>query len=543
MGLRTPSNSGIKPRHVIFTVHGLAGNVETFGYFGEATKLYLSQIHPEYETQVVNFIYPSGQNEKNGAYDFAFSTEFGLNQFIQNYFKDKPLTSEDKISFVCHSQGGVIAYIWFFAQIINQNENFKYIKQTDSIITLGTPFWGTKIASILTDKRNPDVIPLIKAFAPANFKMTRHEISDLAFGSDTVDTFRKIAVKMDSDPKLSDLITALPVRLINITGILPQDEKKLFSSTSQSGALISGFTMDIINNIYKRFINNPNAKDKNFESDLAVPVPSSRWNFLYAPIQNVSQNLTIESNQYKDFSHLMKGSKFLFTQSSHLPFDNENTLSMAYINKTCLQVETCTHPTYRYIVEQLSNCKNSDCDKSAKEDIIDKMKAVNVNEHIEFRAMIHSLQTFAIQIHIKLKPGQIDSFPPQYFNKKYMADDGTMGLENWVFNDYGLEKNVIDLMTDQKTQISRASTSDYKIILGDKTEIHSVDIVSKSATPADPFDRLRINITGRIEDPRSTKSDSYVAPIEIKLPGLPTVKMNNLVKPSYSTYTELDYTN
>jgi hypothetical protein len=544
---RTPtgsvSSSG-KPRHVIFTVHGLSGNEETFGYMGEASKLYLSQLRPNYDVETINFIYPSGQSEKEGAYEFAFGPK-GLNNFVKNYFKDRPLTSNDKISFVCHSQGGLIAYIWFFSHTLQQGDDFKYVKQTDSIITLGTPFWGSKIASILTDRRNFDVIPLIKAFAPDNFKMSRREIADMAFASDVVDTFRTLAIKMDSDEKLSQIIKALPIRLVNITGILPTKQEDIYTSDSKDGMMASGLTRKIINKIYSIFAKSYSVNEDNnrIESDIAVLVPSSRWDFIYTPPTKVNQNLHIGAGQYKNFSQLLDRSEFLFTESAHLPFDTKNTTSMAYVGPNCLKVETCDHPTFRYIVKALANCVDGNlCENAPYDNIIEKMKAVNIEDYNEFKALSTTLKTYSVQINIKLNPGQIDQFPVKYFKKKHESERESLGLDSWEFDENTLQGNVIDFKNDKKTQLSKGSTDKYKIYIGDKSEIHSVDIVSRRATKSDPFDRLRVHVTGRVEDKTGFTNRKYMVPIEIKLPGLPQVKMDTMIQPSYSTFTELDYT-
>ena len=538
-GERNPSAVAFKPRHVVITVHGLSGSKETFGYFNEATQKYLTELNPNYDVKTVNFVYPTGRSEKNGAAEFALGPQ-GLGQFIKDQFADRPLTISDKISLVGHSQGGLISYLWFFTGVMNQNEDFKYIKQVDSMITLGTPFWGSKISSILTDKRNVDIIPFIRLFAPDNFKTTRREISDLAYGSDTVDLFRRLAIQMDNEPALDEQIEKLPVRLINITGVLPRDKSDLFVS-KKSESLISGTTKDLINLVYKLF-NKSISGNRRVESDIAVPVTSSRWDFIYTKPKRISQDTFINAKDYQDFAHFSKRTKVYFTESAHLPFDTNNTFSMAYINKACLEVETCDHPTYRYVLKQLANCENNgQCRPDAFKNIIEKMDSVNSEEYNNFRAIKDSLQSFAIQINMKLKPGQIDAFPVQYFKQKNRGDSDITGYEHWEFDEYSLQGKVIDLMNDRKTQISVASTAQVEIILGDKSERQSVDVVSRKATAADPFDRLRVNITGRISDLQKDRAQNYEVPLEIKLPGLPDVKLNVLIRPSFSTFTELDF--
>lgn len=110
---RSPSNTGDelknKPRHLIITVHGLSGDEKTWGYFGDDnyTKKYLEQLNSKYNVEVTNFVYPTGKDEKNGAFEFANYLDF----FIKEKFKNNPLQPSDKISFVCHSQGGLITFI------------------------------------------------------------------------------------------------------------------------------------------------------------------------------------------------------------------------------------------------------------------------------------------------------------------------------------------------------------------------------------------------------------------------------------------------
>jgi pimeloyl-ACP methyl ester carboxylesterase len=545
---RTPSSaSASKPRHLIITVHGLSGNKETFGYFGEATKQYLNILTPNYEVITTNFVYPTGKSEKLGAYDFAMGPE-GLGSFIRQQFADRPLTSQDKISLVGHSQGGLVSYMWFFSTIASQGEGYAYAKQVDSIITLGTPFWGSKIASILTDENNINIIPLIKKFAPAEFKMTRREIADLAYGSDTVDAFRKMAIDLDNNPTLAAEIERLPVRLVNIIGILPSNRNHLFSNASKSGNLVSNLTKTVINFIYD-VLTRSYGGEKLVESDIAVPVPSSRWNFLYTPPKSITQNTVISQTDYKDFSHLVGSSKFLFTESAHLPFDTENTLSMAYINKSCMAVETCEHPTFRYVIQHLANCKTdrnptgNQCAGTSYDDIVQKMKAVNLKDHQYFRDVIRSsLETFAVQINIRLKPGQIGKFPEKYFYRKQSPQGRSYVFERGDFREYSLKGDVVNLMNKRETGKSKGSTKDVAIYIADRDENHSLDIVSRQANEKDPFDYIRINVTGRIEDATRTEGENYSVPLEINLPGLPKVQINALVRPSYSTFTELDYT-
>lgn len=548
---RTPSNasSSNKPRHLIITVHGLSGNVETFGMFGDVTKQYLEQLDSRYEVKPVNFVYPTGKSEKLSAYDFAMGPK-GLTAFIDEQFKDRPMSPQDKISFVCHSQGGLVTYMWFFTTVLSRTEGHQYLPQIDSIITLGTPFWGSKIASILTDENNLDIVWLLKALAPKNSPITRREISDLAFASDTVNNFRKMAITVDSLPTLAAEIEKLPVRMVNIVGLLPRDPKDLYSESGEE--IASKLTKRAIHFLYQLYTvdGKPTLKEadpsKVAESDIAVPVPSARWNFIYSNPKPITQNTVINTSDFKEFSHLVGRSKFLFTESAHMPFDIASTRSMAYVGKNCLKPETCDHQTYRYVIKQLANCRSAtnetgiNCDPKAYAGIVDKMKSVNSEEHQRFYDLQKQLKSFAVQINIRLKPGQLDKFPDKYFFKRMKMDrnDRPSEFERVGLDEYSLKDKVINLMTDRESGKSKGGSD---IIFGYRWESHSIDIVSKKATAEDNYDYLRVNVTGRIEDPNRSIEKGYSVPLEINLPNLPSVKMNALIKPSFSTYTELDF--
>lgn len=517
-----------RARHIIITVHGISGNEQTWGEFAPATKQYLEKVDPRYEVLISNFLYPTGRNENLTTFDFAEK----LAAHINALFDGHPPDPADKISLVAHSQGGIVSYIWFFSQLIKGD--LRYVRKVDSIITLGTPFWGSKLASIFTDDSNIDIIPFVKAFGGPNFLMTRREIEDMAFGSDTVQDFRRLAIQLDSDPTFADKLKSLPVRLVNISGVLPLDKNKLYSNLESPKA--SKFASKMIDLIYSMFIKE-GAVASRVETDIAVIVPSARWDFIYTSPKMIAGPSKIQAHDFRQFKNLVNRSKFLFSETVHLPFDAENTLSMAYINRSCLQVETCNHPTYRYILEELANCKADTCDNEAFVNIIQKMKVVNLDQHKSNLNIQSALRTFNIQFGIKLNPGQLDSFPVRYFNRKNPSGDGDPG--EWVLNELSLIGKVIDLKRDKK-QISMGSNANQLIHIGNKLETKSIDVVSKPSSKTNPYDQLRVTVTGTIQF-KKTSSQYGAVPLEINLPGLPKVEIEALVRPGYSTYFELDY--
>lgn len=547
---RTPASTdqNYKPRHVIITVHGLSGNALTWGDFEPITKNYLSLINPDYEVIVSNFVYPTGKSEKLSTFDFAND----LNRHIESLFRDRPLQPDDRISLVGHSQGGLVSYIWFFSRIMNDHLDQKYIKQVDNIITLGTPFWGSKLASILTDKNAPNIVPLVNLLAAT--PITRKELLDMSFGSDVVHKFRQLAIQIDTDPGLEQKLEALPVRFVNIMGILPKNKKDVFANDNSNN--VSQFARKALGMIYNIFEDSSTGRDR-VESDIAVMIPSGHWDFIYSKPQVVSPGANrIAETEFKNFSHLTNRarSSFLFTESVHLPFDNDNTLSMAYINKTCEQPETCNHPTYRYVLEQLANCSEKNihpvhCDKQQVDNIIQKMKTVNrghkdkddkiIYEHDVYRDLSKNLQTFTVQLEMKLKPGQITRFPVKYFTHKAGQGDEA---DIWELREPSLLGKVIDLKRDAN-QLSIASTANEEVYIGATKEVRSIDIVSKEAKSVTENDIIRVNLVGYIKNlDHSTTDKKTTVPLAINLPGLPPVDIEAVIQPGYSTYLALDYT-
>lgn len=565
---RNPANTvagSHKPRHVIITVHGLSGNTLTWGHFEDVTKQYLPLVRPDTEVVISNFIYPTGQSEKLSTFDFANK----LNEHIEKLFRDQPIQPDDRISLVGHSQGGIVSYIWFFSRILNDHLDQTYISHVESIITLGTPFWGSKLATMLTDKRIPNIVPIINLLAET--PITRRELVDMSFGSDSLHTFRQLAIKMDTDPALQARLQALPVRLINIMGVLPQKESNIFANRNANS--VSKFARKLVGYIYDLFQTTAETGTSRVESDIAVMIPSGRWNFIYAEPQVVKTGSNVIASEsfhhFKNFTERDR-SKFLFTESVHLPFDNDNTLSMAYINESCMKVETCDHPTYRYVLEQLANCEHAVCDPAQYTTIIQGMKNITyvdddkkiIRSQDTFRQIQEGLQTFTIQVEMKLKPGVVASFPVKYFTKN---GQNAEGADIWELREPSLLGKVIDLKRNGK-QISIASNADREIYVGPKTETRGIDIVSKESRDVLGHDVIRMNIVGYVknskaEQERQTKENDdreeqekatrkrlpqlhrqTTVPLTIRLPGQPKVDIQAVIEPGYSTYLPLDYT-
>lgn len=133
--------------HHVFLIHGIAGDATTFGSLEEIIENRIPC------TKTYSFEYATGDSTKE-TIDFA--------QDLKGYITDKvtPLSNDDKISLIMHSQGGLVGQ-----QLLSDLASTDNVltKNLDAFITLGTPYWGAEIAtighstffSLLTKEHNP----------------------------------------------------------------------------------------------------------------------------------------------------------------------------------------------------------------------------------------------------------------------------------------------------------------------------------------------------------------------------------------------------
>lgn len=155
-------------RNHIILIHGIGGSSRTFGVMDK----YLNKINNC--NVAVNYIYDTG-NSKLSTFDFA--TDF--DQFIDRTLAKNKFQTNDKISLVMHSQGGIIGSLWL---LNTRAKNPELYSKIDSFITLSTPFYGTKIASlgkrVLFSLAAKDNNPLSR--------MGKIELQEMSYGSSTI---------------------------------------------------------------------------------------------------------------------------------------------------------------------------------------------------------------------------------------------------------------------------------------------------------------------------------------------------------------------
>ncbi|MEQ1878154.1 MAG: hypothetical protein ABL958_16040, partial [Bdellovibrionia bacterium] len=152
---RGPASEPV-PTHYIFLVHGITGDQTHFGAMKEALNVHLNRLNPQYRYDISPFDYDTKSDVKD-VMDFAND----INAKIMAHLKAKGFGPKDKISIVAHSQGGIVMSIWLFrlfTQVPGYGNGPESVNirpdQMDSFVTLGTPFWGSKLATFVKSTLN-----------------------------------------------------------------------------------------------------------------------------------------------------------------------------------------------------------------------------------------------------------------------------------------------------------------------------------------------------------------------------------------------------
>lgn len=314
---RKLASDEVKPRHIIFLVHGIAASDTTFGSMSEALLKHLSA-NQEYETVIKKFIYETHSNSTDTA---QFAKDLG-NTINQYFLENGEINPQDKISLVAHSQGGIVSLLWLFKATMGEEIYYpKYLAHIDSYITLGTPFWGAKIAVFgdtikkMGEKFKDDFIPYYGD----------QQLEDMSFGSSVIFNFRKNAIS----PSIQEMLEKIKehVRPIN------------FGGAASALRFLTPFAVGV----------------REYEDDSAVPLPSSRYDFIYASSlkKNYEANETLPASEFSE-THF---APYYVVDALHV-----STLptvpifsALADIPKTCIENANCNHPTFKYVLAHLSH--------------------------------------------------------------------------------------------------------------------------------------------------------------------------------------------
>lgn len=304
-----------KPRHVIILIHGIGGNKTHFGNMIAALRRVLQKEDPSYRYVIHNLEYETGHDEKVVT-DFAVDLAVRINRLY-----NRGLGDEDKISLIMHSQGGLVGAVWMF-QSLKGNPDYSppaVIDRLDAFITLGTPFWGAKMAvwgaemKTLTRRMGINI--------PVPFG--KNQLDQMSFGSDMIFDFRQALIDSEHRQDIDHLRGR--VRFLNVVGVA--------DVLNPLGIFVSGVNQ--------------------YEDDGAVPLASARFNFVFQ--QSLKDDypdgdrVPLEESGHIDMAPYVVANALHFSPVPEMT----NFPGIAQVPQGCVRDEHYPHPTFRYVWEHL----------------------------------------------------------------------------------------------------------------------------------------------------------------------------------------------
>ncbi len=533
------------PIHLIITVHGLRGNSKSFGYMPEALVQQMKDVQPQYNLQVMKFEYLTG-DKKLSTFDFAKNLSTAIDTFFVN---NGGLIEQDKISLITHSQGGLVSIIWYIDNLLarstadsisfSDTQLSQYARRIDAVISLGSPFWGSKLAA--GSQSDNAVINWAGKQLPYGFT----ELKEMSFSSNTIFKFRRRAIAIDKIPDSEKYIKA---RFLNIAGIVPDKISK------QTAAKIDSSATKLWMQMSTNFLQTVGFGGEQYESDTAVIIPSARLDFIYGEALNKDYQAdeVLEFKSFQQTKYMQDTDiPFILVRAVHTSPNIKNFYDVVEIPKFCVTPSLCDHPTYKFVIKHLLNCETeagtAQCDQDKYKKLMAELDLGNSRTLQNSVNNIKPLQGFALDINLRL--------PLDYvLDKKFLVDH--IGFLQAL--DMNFEKKPFSVL--RSGRITRDDSNvPYDIYLGRSNEIYSSTTTSaynfqtKQLEPFAFFDQtlnpLRFHITGivqpRIPQPINTsdyefwKENGFPIKIRIHLPGLKPRIVIARVKPSYSTFIDV----
>lgn len=241
----------------IYFLHGIASKKEAFGSFDSFVK----KIHSEQKSECVKtffFEYDTGNN-KLGIPDFSKN----FSDFLK---KNHSLNSNNKISIVTHSQGGLVFLNWLIDTLNGDHSHFdqSVTKSIDSFLSMSTPYYGAAIANIGL-KARAYVFPFLGKI----------ELEQMSFGS----LFNYKIFKAMTDDQLGLISYLENLNFLDVGAVIPQNSffKKYFDLKSLEGDTAVGVASSNINGI---FIKDDQIKNLNLTSFYPVNAVHGKFTLL-----------------------------------------------------------------------------------------------------------------------------------------------------------------------------------------------------------------------------------------------------------------------
>jgi len=346
--------------HLVILVHGIGGTEKTFGSLRPALEKHLKVLDPFSEYRFETFIYDTFSKDK-GVPDFSKDLGQRISELLGSHPPDGL-----KLSIVSHSQGGLVSLHWIFQAASEKPEFFpQYFKYLDAFITLGTPFWGSKVA-----------VSAGSLLGKLNF-LGDKQIEDMSLASDMIYDFR-LGIINSEKLKVSQKI-AEKLRPLNI------------GAMSQKLGKIPGFSSGSL------------GKDQ-FEDDGAVLLPSARFDFIYARdiVEDYFQNDELEAADFDSTAV----SPFHVVEATHIAV--LGFTGVADIDEECIDDIQCDHPTFEMILNHLSRTP-IDLDNS----LIKTLTGFVVDLNIQL-PVGHQLRKKDIKIELPQRQGKWDAIRSEF---------------------------------------------------------------------------------------------------------------------------------
>ncbi len=326
-GLEVESSSEPHTHHIFF-VHGLGGTIDSFGAMPEILPQHLGSSFPDVTFVSHKFEYPTDD-------DNMFADNFA--QMLAEFIKEAAgeLSSEDKISIVSHSQGGLVSTIWYFFSSLGRKEMYpEYSDNVDVIVTLGTPFWGSKVATILTQHESTGRVTQLLAQRMSG-ELGEKQLRSMSFGSQMISSFRNNVL---NTPHLVLHELGARIRPLNIS------------------AVFDGYRRTKLPKIGRKQLKNPIRNLDNFvfgrkffESDGVVSVPASRFDSYYTVEEPLNEHAALGFQQYKTGF-----SDHLVVMGVHASPTPDTYYDISEVPEKCIDLNICDHPTYPWIVKHFA---------------------------------------------------------------------------------------------------------------------------------------------------------------------------------------------
>ena len=503
MGRSPSAETPRSAKHFIFTVHGLAGDATTFGDMLPVLKNHLEYVDPKYEVVTQTFMYSTGRMDADVP-QFIESFE----KFLVDYFKSNPLGKNDKISIVSHSQGGLVTTLWYAKTIAGTDQRqIEIADKVKTIVTLGTPFWGSGMAHIINDKLPFEWMQNLVYKIMAVGKL---EVRDMSLASNKIfDFFRAKAMS-----KYEQLNSPY---MLNISGVAP--------NTSKSRRL--------------------NVGDR-WESDKVVHVPSTRLGF-YFYSDSITQYVTEKVSptvELKDFNYSQYFShepEFKLIETTHTTMGD--TLGMAVIPYKCVDAAQCDQPTYAPVFTHLSRCEaqENSCDQQHYKFMRERLyKNDESFGSTTQTVLMNQMRTFQLSFNLQLPK---DFVPPKDLFK-------TKGIAKYIKVNYKhgpKESKNRDAGDDEDALVNREFPfQDFRIQLGRYKEWGS-----RVAKHFQDTNQVNVQLTGNVKptdaywnqtriNPGDWSAKSFPVTVTVDIPGLKPRTVTMPLRPTYTTFVELN---